>query len=1499
MVADVFIRRPVLSTVCSLLIILAGAIAIPTLPIARYPELAPPAVSVMAFYTGANAQTVESAVTTPLEQAINGVEGMTYMQSSSTNFGVSTITVTFDIGRNQDLAAVDVQNRINSALGRLPAEVRTNGIVVTKVTAGFMGGLGFFSRDNRYTNQFISNYVDLYVRDAIKRVPGVGDVIIFGERRYAMRLWLDPNLLAARSLTAGDVINALREQNVQVAAGALGDQPATAGQQFTISVRAMGRLTEVSEFENVVVQAGRDGALVRVRDVGRVELGAEQYAANLRFLEVEASGVGITLLPSANALDVFRGVTETMARLEPNFPPGLEWRLAFDNVSVVRESIIEVLKTLAEAIGLVIVVMFLFLQNWRSTIIPAITIPVSLVGTFAFVKLFDFSINTLTLFGIVLATGIVVDDAIVVIENIERHMSEYGKKARRAAMDAMREVFGAVLVIGVVLVAVFVPVAFFPGVTGRLYQQFSLTIAFAVVLSVFNAVTLTPALSALLLDKESHTHGLLFTAVNRLIDGGTRLYVRVVRGALRFRYAMVVVFAAGLWATWSMFQLVPSAFVPEEDEGYFICIVQAPGGASLEYSTEVALKAEKILYGDPDIEAVFSVMGFSFSGAAPNNGMIFVRLKDYAERRGADHSLRAVLTRVSGPLFMIPGAIVVAFPPPAIQGLAFFGGFQFEVLDQTTSPDISGLAQATFGLMGAGNQSGRVQGLFSTFRADDPQLVVDIDRDRARSLGLPLREVTDALQVFLGSSYVNDFDFNNRAYRVYAQADQRFRARPSDLRQLYARAANGEMVPLDTVVRLTETTAPQVISHFNLFRSAEITGNPAPGQSSGQALAAMEDLARQALPQGFDFAWAGQSLEEIKAGRQAGLIFALSVVLVYLVLAAQYESWVLPFIILLGVPLAVLGALSAQFLRGLANDVFCQVGLVLLIGLAAKNSILIVEFAEQLRQRGLAIVDAAVEASRIRLRPILMTSFAFILGVMPLALATGAGAGARNSVGTAVAGGMVASTFLSVIFIPVLYVIIRTLVPGRGHPEREETQTEGAEGAGGAAGSPRRSAAADTGRAEAGAGKAGSGGVALVLVLAVPAVAQGASGQPPAAAPPALEALSFESAIARAIERNPTVQIAATNVLRAEAILQQVRSATLPAVGVSVSNTTLDGARGFDGLVTQPQNQWLFVASASAPALAAAQWAARAQQMDRIEIARLNTADVRRQIALAAAGAYLTIITQKRQVEVQVSALDTSRAQLEYNQKRVLGGIGSRLNELRAAQVASGDEALLEIYRLNVHRAQEALGVLLGEDRPIDTTSEPVFEIPVVGVESEWMPSRTDVRLFSADRRLAERVVQDSAKDWWPTATVSFDPQYLTPSGLFQPSRTWRLTVFGAQPVYDGGERRGLRRQREADLRESELSLERVRIQARAEVRTAQAAVDYYERALASARRAALAADEALKITIVAFDAGANTNIEVIDAQRSARDLQTAVAQAEDRVRQARLDLLAALGRFP
>ena len=1026
MFVNTFIRRPILASVCSLVIILFGIIAIPTMPVAQYPPLAPPQINVAAVYTGANAQEVETAVTTPLEQAINGAEGMLYMSSSSTNSGLSTITVTFDVTRDQDLAQVDVQNRVSQALGRLPAEVRQLGITVNKQATGFVIAAGVYAEHGEYDSLFLSNYIDVYVKDALKRVPGVSDVTIFGERKYSMRLWLDPPRMAARQITASDVTTALSQQNVQVAAGALGAEPAPAGQMYQLSVLVQGRLVEASDFDNIIIKASPDGSLVRLKDIGHAELGAETYASELRFQGRSAVGFGVIQLPSANALDVAQNVKAELVRLSKNFPPGMKIQVALDTTQVVHDSIREVLKTLIEAIALVVLVIFIFLQTWRSTVIPAITIPVSLVGAFGFIKLLGYSINTLTLFGLILATGIVVDDAIVVIENIERHIDEFRVPARKAAVDAMGEVLGAVIATALVLIAVFVPVAFFPGTTGRLYAQFSMTIAVAVALSAFNAITLTPALSALLLDRAHHEKNRFFAVFERTITAGTRGYVSFIRRGMRSRWVLVVAFFLALGLTYWVYGRVPQSFLPEEDQGYFIAQVQAPAGASLQYTGNIARQAEQFLMADPDVLGVFSVMGFSFSGAAPNQGIIFASLKPFDQRPGASHSSAAVIGRVMPKLLSIPGAVVVAFTPPAIPGLSRFGGFEFQVLDQT-GQDIGTLARGAYGVMGAAAKSPLLRGVFTTFTVNDPQLVVSIDRQRALAAGLPLQEITSALQTFIGSAYVNDFQFNNRAYRVYVQADPKFRSSPDDLKGLYARSRTGQMVPLESVITAKETTAPQVITHFNLFRAATLNGSAAPGVSSGDALKEMERIANSVLPAGMTFAWSGISLEETKAGRQSMLIFGLALLLVYLTLAAQYESLVLPFIVLLGVPLAVLGALSAQWVRGLSNDVYCQVGLVMLIGLAAKNAILIVEFAEQLRDRGLSVVEAAIEAGRIRLRPILMTSLAFILGVLPLVFATGAGQEARHSVGTAVAGGMVVSTFLNIVFIPVLYVTVELL----------------------------------------------------------------------------------------------------------------------------------------------------------------------------------------------------------------------------------------------------------------------------------------------------------------------------------------------------------------------------------------------------------------------------------------------------------------------------------------
>ncbi|HVB38341.1 MAG TPA: efflux RND transporter permease subunit, partial [Vicinamibacterales bacterium] len=986
-------------------------------------------VIVTAVYTGANAATVETAVTRPLEEAINGVEGMQYMSSTSSNDGISTITVTFDVTRDVDLAAVDVQNRVNQAEGLLPNEVKQVGITVSKAASGFVFGAAFYSDHDRYSPLFMSNYLDVYVKDALKRVPGTADVTIFGERKYAMRLWLDPDRLAARGLAATDVVNALRDQNVEVAAGQIGQPPAGANQSYQLSVRAVGRLTDPSEFDNIILKQGTDGALVRVKDVGRAELGAETYSANIRYNGHQAVGIGITQLPTANTLDVYNQATQELKRLSARFPPGMHYALAFDNTEIVSASIREVVITLLEAIGLVILVMFFFLQDWRATIIPSITIPVSLVGTFAFVKLFGFSINTLTLFGVTLATGLVVDDAIVVVENVQRHIHEYGKSPKESASDAMGEVMGPVIATALVLGAVFVPVALFPGTTGRLYQQFALTIAVSVGISAFNALTLTPSLSALIL-REERPKGFVFRQVNRVIDGGTRTFVATLHRLMRWKSLVILAFLLALGATAWVYMKVPTGFVPEEDPGYFFITVQGPEGASLEYTNHITLQAEQILKQFPDVDSLFSVNGFSFLGSGPNRAMMFAHLKPFDDRTGPGHSAQAIIRQLYGRFAAIKGAIVMPFLPPPIQGIGQFGGFQFELLDQEGG-NIDQLANATQQIVRTGNQTPGLSGVFSSFTADTPQLLVTVDRQNLKALGLQFSDIAQTLQVLLGSVYVNDFNFNDRSYRVYVQADRQFRDRPQDIGRYYVRTPGGQMVRLSNLITVKETTGPQIINHYNLFRSAEIDGGPAPGFSSGQALQKMEQLAKT-LPPGMTYEWSGLSLEEIKAGTQSILIFSLGLLLVYLVLAAQYESLVLPFIIMLSVPLALLGALLAQWGRGLIDDVYCQIGLVMLIGLAAKNGILVVQFAEQLRSRGRSIVEAAIEAAHIRLRPILMTSFAFILGVLPLAFATGAGQAARHSVGTTVAGGMLVSTLLNLVIIPVLYVVVRSILPA-GH----------------------------------------------------------------------------------------------------------------------------------------------------------------------------------------------------------------------------------------------------------------------------------------------------------------------------------------------------------------------------------------------------------------------------------------------------------------------------------
>jgi HAE1 family hydrophobic/amphiphilic exporter-1 len=1047
MFVNFFIKRPVFATVAAIIVLLVGAISIPTLPIAQYPDISPKQVSVQAVYTGADAKTVEETVTTVLEREINGVDGMRYMTSSSTNSGVSSINVTFEADRNQDIAAVDVQNRVSQAEPSLPQTVIRNGIQVNKQSNNILMAFGLYAEDGAYDNIFLSNYADLYLVDALERVEGVGSVTIFGERKYAMRIWLNPDRLASRNLVAQDVVNALQEQNIQVGAGQVGQPPVPGDQRFQISLRADTRLKSVSEFENVIISTQDDGTLIKLKDVGRAELGAQDYSSFLRFRGNEAVGLGIRQQPGSNALDVAKGVKAKMKELSQEFPSGMNYDVGFDTTDFVQQSMISVVQTLLQAVVLVVLVIFVFLQDWRTTLIPAITIPVSLIGTFAFVKLFGFSINSLTLFGITLATGMVVDDAIIVVENISRKIQDDAYPPRQAAMVAMQELTGAVIATSLVLMAVFIPVAFFPGTTGALYRQFALTIAFAIAVSTFNALTLTPTLSGLLLRQKMPSRGvfaIVFGWFNNFLSGLERSYRGIINFFVRIKTLILAGFVALLVLTGWVYNQVPQAFLPQEDQGYFITIVQGPEGASLGYTSDVMREIEEYYLDIPEVRATFAVGGFGFSGSTPNQGVIFTPLIPWSQRTKPSQSVQAILNQVRGRLMSISEANVFPVSPPPIRGLGSFGGFQFQLQDRRGNLDINQFVQKMQPLLAAANQRPEIGRAFSRFAANTPILELDIDRDQAKALQVDIDEILSSLQTYFGSRYVNDFTMNRRNYRVYVQADGEFRDNPQEINQLYVESNNNQMIPLGNLVSMTETIGAQTINHYNGFRSIEINGEAAPGASSGEALDAMEAAAEKTLAPGLGYEWSGTSLEQVQSAGQAPLIFGLGLVFVFLVLAAQYETYIDPLIIMLSVPLAILGALTAQSLRGLSNDIYTQVGLVMLIGLASKNSILIVEFANQLRELGLTITQSAAVAAQKRLRPIIMTAISTLSSIFPLVIATGAGSASRQSLGTAVFGGMFVATFLSLFIVPILYIIIKALgeqLFGSRQPQKGEMTT--------------------------------------------------------------------------------------------------------------------------------------------------------------------------------------------------------------------------------------------------------------------------------------------------------------------------------------------------------------------------------------------------------------------------------------------------------------------------
>jgi hydrophobe/amphiphile efflux-1 (HAE1) family protein len=1037
-----FIDRPVFAVVLSLVVLAAGLISIFALPVSEYPEVTPPTITVRAIYPGANPTVLAQTVGTPLEEAINGVEHMLYMNSSATADGVLNLTVTFAIGTDVDLAQVQVQNRVNQALARLPEEVRALGVATEKRSPDITLVVHLVSPDGRYDPVYLRNYAMLNVRNELARLPGAGQVIVFGAGDYAMRVWLDPNRVAGHGLSAGDVVQAIREQNLQVAAGVVGAPPMPNPVAYQLTVRARGRLADEGEFGNIIVKTGADGQVTRLRDVARIELGSGDFALRALLNNKAAVAIVVFQAPGSNALALSSGVRAKMDELKTRFPQGIDWSAVYDPTIFVRDSIREVITTLLEATLMVVFVVVLFLQTWRASVIPLAAVPISIVGTFAVMLAAGFSVNTLSLFGLVLAIGIVVDDAIVVVENVERHI-ELGLSPLDASHKAMEEVSGPIIAIALVLCAVFIPVAFISGLTGQFYRQFALTIAFSTLISAFNSLTLSPALAAVLLrphgapaDRPTRVinrlFGWLFRPFNRVFARASSRYGQITQRVMRRSVASLAVYAGLVVLGIVGFSRVPAGFVPSQDKQYLVAIAQLPDAASLDRTEAVIRRMADIALSTEGVDGAVQFPGLSVSGFVnkPNAGVIFIKLKPFEERRTKSLSSGALVGTLNQKLSTIQDAFVAVFPPPAVNGLGAVGGFKLELEDRAGLGD-SALYAAAQSLLGKAYQTPTLAGQFSTFQVNVPQLFADVDRDKAKQLDVRLNDLFQTLQIYLGSQYVNDFNKFGRTYQVIAQADAPFRSNADNIGQLKVRNAHGEMVPLGSVMTVKPSYGPDQVTHYNGYPAADINGSPAPGVSSGEAVAAMEALAASTLPNGIGYEWTELTYQQKLAGNTAILVFPLCVLLVFLVLAAQYESWSLPLVIILIVPMCLLSAIAGVWITRGDNNVFTQIGLLVLVGLACKNAILIVEFARDLERQGRDRMSAALEAARIRLRPILMTSFAFIMGVVPLVIATGAGAEMRRVMGVAVFSGMLGVTFFGLLFTPLFYLIIRGLASRR------------------------------------------------------------------------------------------------------------------------------------------------------------------------------------------------------------------------------------------------------------------------------------------------------------------------------------------------------------------------------------------------------------------------------------------------------------------------------------
>lgn len=1522
-----FIRRPIFAGVLSAIIFLMGLIAMFRLPVSEYPEVVPPTIVVQATYPGANPRTIAETVAAPLEQAINGVENSLYLFSQSTPDGVMALTITFKLGTDVDQAQVLVQNRVQQALPKLPEEVRRLGVTTAKQSPDLTMVVHLFSPDGRYDEVYLRNYATLQVKDVLARIPGAGSVMLFGSGDYAMRLWLDPDKIAARGLTAGDVVNAIREQNVQIAAGGVGQPPMPAPVGLELQINARGRLVTEEEFGAIVVKTGPHGEKTLLRDVARIELGASGYSLRSLLNNRAAVAIPIFQAPGANALQLSENVRATMDELKKDFPEGVDYAVVYDPTQFVRHSIRAVVMTLLEAVLLVVFVVILFLQTWRASIIPLAAVPVSLVGTFAVMLALGFSINMLTLFGLVLAIGIVVDDAIVVVENVERNLA-LGLDPVEATRRAMSEVTGPIIAIALVLCAVFIPTAFISGLTGQFYKQFAITIAISTVISAINSLTLSPALCAVLLQAHGARRdplargmeslfGWLFRPFNRLFAWSGERYAGAVAGILRKSLLALVLYGGLVFLTGWTFNRVPTGFVPTQDKQYLVAFAQLPDAASLDRSEAVMRRMADIALSHPGVENAVQFPGLSISGfsVAPNAGIVFICLKPFEQRRSPELSGAAIAAALNAQYAQIPEAFALAVMPPPVNGLGTIGGFKLFIEDRA-GQGYDALFAALQGVIARSYADPRLAGVFSTFTVNVPQLDAEIDRVKAKTQGVPLQNLFETLQIYLGSLYVNDFNLFGRTWQVIAQADARFRDQPEDITRLKTRNAQGQMVPLGALVKITESHGPDRAQRYNGYPAAELNGGPAPGVSSGQAEAAMQQIL-QNLPKGFAYEWTDLTYQRILAGNTAVYVYPLCLLLVFLVLAAQYESLRLPLAIILVVPLCLLFALGGVWLQGSDNNIFTQIGLIVLVGLACKNAILIVEFAKHRQdQQGLSPVDAAIEACRLRLRPILMTSIAFIAGVFPLVISKGAGAEMRQAMGIAVFAGMIGVTLFGLLLTPVFYVVLMKLGGRRQPAARPDPST------------PR-----------AGLGGTGAAGsTALLLLLAATATADaalfkvGPEYQPPTNSAPAQfrdlpgqwkeatpadtqpkgrwwEVFSdpaLDALIERAAAGNQSLRAALARFEQARAVARVSRSELLPVLDFNPNGERLrfspNQQPNFGALTATTMRMpldlsyevdlWGRVRRGFESARAEAQAAA----------ADLHHALLSLQAEVAQT--YLTLRATDRQRAVVRRSLALRREARELIRSRVRAGTAPELDEARVeTEVASAEAELARLDRSR-HSLEMALAILTGTPAPefhLAETAPAPAPTPVIpaGLPSELLERRPDVA--AAERRLAaaNARIGVARAAFFPVLRLTGSAGFVSAEldSLFQwDSRVWTLGPSVSLPLFTGGRNRANLSRARAEFEAAVADYRQRVLVAFGEVQDALTALKFLAGEAAAMDRMQNAAQRVADLARARYDAGIVSYLEVIEAQRTLLDTQLAVARLDGQQQVLVVQLIKALG---